>query len=159
MNIQISILFLWFFISSYEIKAQENSKLDNIIDSSTIILSGKIIGEKFANNNLYDTTSIDYYVRVDSIFKGDLIVNNDVIIINQLLHSKNYKILNSFKNENYIFFLNEINTVESLYLYNDFDDVNPTLKSYSKYFLVDNFNSIILFDSKIVNQIKNRILK
>lgn len=152
-------MFLWFFISSYEIKAQENSKLDNIIDSSTIILSGKIIGEKFANNNLYDTTSIDYYVRVDSIFKGDLIVNNDVIIINQLLHSKNYKILNSFKNENYIFFLNEINTVESLYLYNDFDDVNPTLKSYSKYFLVDNFNSIILFDSKIVNQIKNRILK
>ncbi len=159
MNIQISILFLWFFISSYEIKAQENSKLDNIIDSSTIILSGKIVGEKFANNNLYDTTSIDYYVRVDSIFKGDLIVNNDVIIINQLLHSKNYKILNSFKNENYIFFLNEINTVESLYLYNDFDDVNPTLKSYSKYFLVDNFNSFILFDSKIVNQIKNRILK
>ena len=32
--------------------------------------------------------------------------------------------MNSFKNENYIFFLNEINTVESLYLYNDFDDVN-----------------------------------
>lgn len=126
------------FISSYEIKAQKNSKLDNIIDSATIIISGKIIGEKFANNNLYDTTSIDYYVRVDSIFKGDLITNSQVIVINHLLKTKNNKFINSFENGNYVFFLNEYNTVDSLYLYKDFDDVNPTLESYSKYFLIDN---------------------